>query len=375
MADKEVNMQINRYNYEEYFLLYTDDELNTQDREAVEEFVAMNPDLKEELALLQQYTLVPEELVFPDKSSLLKIAGNDFIHAGNYETCFLLYADNELNDHDRECVEQFVQDHPRLKQEFDLIGKAVLTSDDSIHFPDRDSLLRHENGKVIGITWWKMAAAAVVLLVAGTLWLNNGSPIEKHAIAQNKHSEPSKLETAAGNSKSIKSDAPVSQTTNNQASSAAPDYAVAKKEVTGSKASHLSGNKRGTDNVKQVAQLVNNHVRQVQSQVENTVKQVQAANNTAFNTISSAVIKNQQSVIDEAVTFSSSIPDSGNTNSEAIFASGNETNDVYVSNIPLDKKHALRGLFRKASRMINKATGINTGEKGILIGNIELALK
>ena len=129
------------------------------------------------------------------------------------------------------------------------------------------------------------------------------------------------------------------------------------------------------DDVKQANQLADNYVRHVQTQVENTVGQVQAANNTAFNTISSAVVKNQQSGIDEAVTFNSSIPDSENTNSEAIFASGNEPNDVYVSNIPLDKRHALRGLLRKASRMINKATGINTGEKGILIGNVELALK
>jgi anti-sigma factor RsiW len=44
-------MNINRYNYEEYFLLYVDNELSAEERNQVESFVAANPDLEEELTM------------------------------------------------------------------------------------------------------------------------------------------------------------------------------------------------------------------------------------------------------------------------------------------------------------------------------------
>lgn len=366
-------MDINRYNYEEYFLLYTDNELNIQDRAAVEEFITMNPDLREELDLLQQYIMVPEEVVFPDKMNLLK-TDDRFIDAGNYEERFLLYADNELNGHHRKSVEQYIHNHPELKEKFGLINRAVLTPDDSVHFPDKQSLLRYEDEKVIAISWWKMAAAAMVVLVAGALWLNNQSFTgNMQMIAQQKSNKTLKQEASSGIKRPGKNDPSVSQPADNQVHSADPSYAAVAQENKEPEASRPEHPKRATDKVKSVASLAGN-VRRVQSKVKSNIEEVEAANNTAFNTISSSVINNQKSIIDEPVAISS-IPDSDFTNSGVSFASNNDTEDVYVSNIPVDKKHALRGLFRKASRMINKATGINTGEKGILIGNVELALK
>src|SRR5687768_439821 len=64
---------ITRDNYEAYFVLYVDDELNAAERKAVENFIQQNPDLEEELVMLQQSVLrADEKIVFEQKESLLK---------------------------------------------------------------------------------------------------------------------------------------------------------------------------------------------------------------------------------------------------------------------------------------------------------------
>ena len=106
---------INRHNYETYFLLWVDGELSSEEKVAVERFVAENPDLAEELALLQSAQLHPDEtLVFKGKEILYKREGQD-ISLNNYEEWFLLYTDNELSEEQKIQVELFVLQHPDLQ--------------------------------------------------------------------------------------------------------------------------------------------------------------------------------------------------------------------------------------------------------------------
>jgi hypothetical protein len=68
-----INMQINSQTYEEYFLLYTDGELNASERAQVEQFVKENPELKAELELLAQSVFVADEnIIFENKKVLYK---------------------------------------------------------------------------------------------------------------------------------------------------------------------------------------------------------------------------------------------------------------------------------------------------------------
>src|SRR5260221_13464870 len=74
---------ITRDNYQEFFLLYIDNELSAADRLVVEEWVAANPDRQEEWESLLFCRIAPEEeVVFRDKKTLLRTAGD--IEADNY---------------------------------------------------------------------------------------------------------------------------------------------------------------------------------------------------------------------------------------------------------------------------------------------------
>jgi len=165
-------MNITRQNYEEYFLLYVDNELNIVQRKAVEAFVEENPDLRAELIMLQDTVLPADDaIMFQDKGSLLKtsMAPNP-VNETNCEEYFILYADDELTNEQKDQVEQFVYRHPQHQASFELLQQVKLMPDSSVVFPDKYALYRHveeEKRPVVVMRWWKMAAAAAVLLFIG----------------------------------------------------------------------------------------------------------------------------------------------------------------------------------------------------------------
>lgn len=165
-------MNITRHNYEEYFLLYVDNELTIAQRKAVEAFVEENPDLRPELQLLQQSVFPADDrIVFGNKESLLKASTHpNPVNETNCEEYFVFYADDELSNEQKDQVEQFVYRHPQYQASFELFQQARLMPDTAIAYPDKYALYRHEEddkAPVVRMRWWRMAAAAAVLLVAG----------------------------------------------------------------------------------------------------------------------------------------------------------------------------------------------------------------
>lgn len=165
-------MNITRQNYEEYFLLYVDNELNIVQRKAVEAFVEENPDLRAELIMLQDSILpADDEIVFKHKESLLRTStAPNPVNETNCEEYFILYSDDELTHEQKDQVEQFVYRNPQHQASFELLQQVKLMPDSSVVFPDKYALYRHEEEEkkpVIVMRWWKIAAAAAVLLFIG----------------------------------------------------------------------------------------------------------------------------------------------------------------------------------------------------------------
>src|SRR5712672_1098550 len=72
MYFKDQKMEINRNNYETFYLLYLDRELNPSERQDVEKFLGENADLQKEFLLLQQTILTPAETIFEQKELLFR---------------------------------------------------------------------------------------------------------------------------------------------------------------------------------------------------------------------------------------------------------------------------------------------------------------
>jgi anti-sigma factor RsiW len=167
---------INRNNYEEFFLLYVDDELDAVSKLAVEDFIQQNTDLAIELEMLIQAKSLPEEIVFSDKESLLRTEGIN-INETNHEEYFLLYVDNELSTSKREEVEKYVLQHPHLQDEFTLIKQTVLAPE-TVSYGNKAALYRKEKRRAIYMQPWRLAAAAIFIgvCVTGLLMMQKNTP-------------------------------------------------------------------------------------------------------------------------------------------------------------------------------------------------------
>jgi len=167
---------ITRDNYEEFFLLYTDNELSAAERREVERFVADHPDLREEWEALLQCRISPDShLTFPDRSALLKPE----IEGSAWTGDLLSYIDGELDEKNTARIEAALRQHPLVERELAILRQTVSYPDTTIAFPGKDRLYKTEKDRrVIPLFWLRAGIAATV---AGTIALLLLLPSGKHS--------------------------------------------------------------------------------------------------------------------------------------------------------------------------------------------------
>lgn len=174
---------INRNNYEEFFILHLDNELNAEQQQALQLFLQQNPDLQAELDLLSGTKLsVDETVVFPDKallfagSLLQQTEEQQQVSAQDSE--IIMYLDAELTENDKKAFEQKLAGDTVLQQQVALFAKTKLQASAAEVFPDKALLYKEEETRrrIVPMYWLRMGVAAAVLLtlgVGGFKWLNN----------------------------------------------------------------------------------------------------------------------------------------------------------------------------------------------------------
>ncbi len=151
---------ITRDNYEEFFLLYTDNELSAAERHEVERFVADHPELREEWEAFLQCRVSPDlHLAFPDRTALLKPETEN----SNYTDELLSYIDGELDEINTKKIEAVLRQDPLVEKELLLLRQTVSHPDTTIVFPEKDRLYRKERERrIIPLPWFRAGIAAAV---------------------------------------------------------------------------------------------------------------------------------------------------------------------------------------------------------------------
>jgi hypothetical protein len=388
-------MNINRHNYEEFFLLYIDKELSAADRKVVDAFVQQNPDLKMELDLLQETVLNTDDIVLHKKDWLFK---EEQITA--LQQNLLLYADDELNVTDKNAIELLLNSNATARAEWNVLQQTKLQPDIAVVFEDKQLLYRSkEGGRVVSFKWWKVAAAAVLL--GFMLW--GGVAVYKNNIKTTNGSEVVVIENKTNSAKD-KTDLPaVNQKQNplvienttaennaatlSQQKNIAPDKnkKTAVEKINNQTAIapqqnitvQNSNNKRPDNNLpKPSLQNINSNKSNVV-----TTSNVSSENNNGVR-----VSGNNDAVVKINPKENKTTPEDlnvGKTN-ENITAvqvvntdktAEGENNARYLNvDNNKEKRSALAGFIRKAKRVLERTTNVKTGE-GVKIAGFEIALK
>jgi len=138
-------MNINRNNYEEYFLDFVEGNLNDKQIKEVKLFLVQNPDLKNELNDFKIVKLIPENLVFPEKEFIKKKSDRDVveINNSNYHYYFVAKIENDLSEDQIKVLEKYLSDKPDKQKEFEVYQKSILKPEKNLIFFDKDILKKN----------------------------------------------------------------------------------------------------------------------------------------------------------------------------------------------------------------------------------------
>ncbi len=169
MSFNKHDIIIDRNNYEEYFLLYIDDELTVKQVAAVETFAALHPDLQEELSILLTTKLNADHIFFEEKQQLF----SDNIKMSAVEESLLLYIDNELSFNEMKEIDQQIETDSDIESQYLLLQKTKLDTADKIIFSYKAQLYHKTSQIIRPIVWLRIAAAILLILSMSILWWAN----------------------------------------------------------------------------------------------------------------------------------------------------------------------------------------------------------
>lgn len=341
-------------NYEEYFVLYMDNELNASQKAAVESFVAQHPQLAEELEAWMSTKLPFDNLPFAGKEELLSPA----MKMNSVDESLLLYVDNELPPAEKAAVAQRIKADSGYALQHSLLRQTKLDAGEKVLHPDKKELYRHEKRTVPFGLWLRMAAA-VVLLLTGTWFFVLNKDKEQHGAVVNRDQPVKKVPNT------IKDKPTIVEQIVPKAASPNQETVLIKQPVTpalpkdGKVPVQKIQYKKSNDDASPNGNDVANNRRE---SIPPDATHLRTTPTIRFITINNPIAP-------PVVTIA---PDSSYNRQN-----GPRNNPEVDWAVETKKKAPARGFFRKVSRFIERNTGIGTvsDDNELLVGAVALKLK
>lgn len=176
---------ITKENIEAYLLDFLEGNLNTEQLQELDAFLAVNPSYRDEFELIH---LEEESLAFTDKENLKK---NDLfepvsfrgIEGADSDKMMVAALENELSESEATHFNNYLQSNSETQTEWAMYQQTLLVANSAVVYPNLNTLKR-KHGKVIPLnTWLKWSAAASIVGIG--LWLFVGQkPIAGKGVAQ-----------------------------------------------------------------------------------------------------------------------------------------------------------------------------------------------
>jgi anti-sigma factor RsiW len=350
-------MNINRHNYEEYFLLYVDNELTAAERVLVEAFIEENPDVRAELELLQQTTLQTDaKLDDAFKNKLLK-------QESVTEEQLMLLLDGELRKDEAIKVQEAIVADAQLQNDWAWLQRSKFNADTSIVFPDKSLLYKEAQPARVfymstAVRRWS-AAAAVLLMLGTGYWLYNKQTTTDPVAGTGTETPAQQPGTVTKPSTTITTDVPV---TNNELVQQQEE--VQEPSVTPNPAVKQSSTRQHIPVQQQNNRIAINHQPQQEQQpvvLQQPENKLQTQN---------AIVKTETKTEDNRNNLpASTVPPSTNIASSVSYVNYDEQDgedeQEGLLNENKQRSTGLKALLKKAKRTLERRTGIQSGDSQV----------
>lgn len=178
-------MDINRENYEIFFLDYYEGAISEEAKLQLIAFLEVNPDLKEEFESFENICITDtsNSITFDFKESLKKQNTTTLINATNYHEFFIADTEGDLLPAQKKQLDVFLSQNTHLFNDYQLYKSIKLVPDQSIVYQQKAALKRFV---IFGLPLHKKiiyqtasVAASLLLIASVSLSYFNNTTIEK----------------------------------------------------------------------------------------------------------------------------------------------------------------------------------------------------
>ena len=176
-------MDINRNNYESFFMDYLDGEMSPDQVIELMSFLKENPDLKTELKDFEKINIEPNKIKFESKRSLKKaFVVNDL----SFDDLCIASLEGDLNEEETTLFQNWLQHNPLKIKEFELYRKARIIPE-KITFNYKSTLKKSSVVRILKPKVWGYfsAAASIIILITLYIFISRPGANENSVISEN----------------------------------------------------------------------------------------------------------------------------------------------------------------------------------------------